>query len=77
MFNFQEELEEQLQELIEKYGEDYATKYWIDDYYDGEYCNPPVYRWSALDASAVWQFDYCHAYSWPSLSYGIIGSWYH
>ena len=55
MFNFQEELEEQLQELIEKYGEDYASKYWIDDYYDGEYCNPPVYRWSALDASAVWQ----------------------
>ena len=46
MFNFQEELEEQLQELIEKYGEDHATKYWIDDYYDGEYCNPPVYRWS-------------------------------
>ena len=55
MFNFQEELEEQLQELIEKYGEDHASKYWIDDYYDGEYCNPPVYRWSALDAAAVWQ----------------------
>jgi len=44
MFNFQEELEDQLKELIEKYGEDHATKYWIDDYYDGEYCNPPVYR---------------------------------
>ena len=54
MFNFQEELEEQLQELIEKYGEDYATKYWIDDYYDGEYCNPPVYRWSvSLDQLSV------------------------
>ena len=44
MFNFQEELEDQLKELIEKYGEDHASKYWIDDYYDGEYCNPPVYR---------------------------------
>ena len=51
MFNFQEELEEQLQELIEKYGEDHATKYWIDDYYDGEYCNPPVYRWSRSGCS--------------------------
>ena len=47
-FNFKVELEDQRKELIEQYGEEIAVHHWNDDdIYDGEYCNPPSYRWSA------------------------------
>ena len=48
-FNFKVELEDQRKELIEQYGEDIAVHHWTDDdIYDGEYCNPPSYRWSTV-----------------------------
>ena len=47
-FNFKVELEDQKKELIEQYGDEIAVQQWDDDdIYDGEYCNPPSYRWSA------------------------------
>ena len=46
-FNFKEELEDQKKELVEQYGEQIAAYHWNgEDFYDGEYCNPPSYRWS-------------------------------
>ena len=55
MFNFQEEIEDQLREIREQYGDEGLMEYLDQDYYDGEYCNPPLYRWSALSAAAEWQ----------------------
>ena len=46
MFNFQQEIEDQLSEIREQYGEEVLKELLDQDYYDGEYCNPPVYRWS-------------------------------
>ena len=46
MFNFQQEIEDQLREIREQYGDEGLKEYLDQDYYDGEYCNPPVYRWS-------------------------------
>ena len=44
---FDQELQDQCKELVEVYGETIGSQLWIDDdYYDGEYCNPPSYRWS-------------------------------
>ena len=44
---FDQELQDQHKELIETYGDIIGSQRWIDDdYYDGEYCNPPSYRWS-------------------------------
>ncbi len=46
MFNFQQEIEDQLREIREQYGDEVLKEYLDQDYYDGEYCNPPLYRWS-------------------------------
>ena len=46
MFNFQQEIEDQLREIREQYGDEGLMDYLYQDYYDGEYCNPPLYRWS-------------------------------
>ena len=54
-FNFKVELEDQKKELVEQYGEDIAVHHWTDDdIYDGEYCNPPSYRWSAAFLQLPW-----------------------
>ena len=54
MFNFQQEIEDQLREIKEQYGDQVLKEVLDQDYYDGEYCNPPVYRWSAgLDQMSV------------------------
>ena len=54
MFNFQQEIEDQLREIREQYGDEGLMEYLDQDYYDGEYCNPPVYRWSvSLDQLSV------------------------
>ena len=46
---FDQELQDQCKELVEVYGETIGSQLWIDDdYYDGEYCNPPSYRWSTV-----------------------------
>ena len=55
MFNFQQEIEDQLREIREQYGDEVLKEYLDQDYYDGEYCNPPLYRWSCKDAAAEWQ----------------------
>ena len=44
-FDFYQEMEDQQQDLIEQYGES-AAQYWVEDDFDGEFCNPPQYRWS-------------------------------
>ena len=56
MFNFQQEIEDQLREIKEQYGDQVLKEVLQElldqDYYDGEYCNPPVYRWSRPADSA-------------------------
>ena len=52
MFNFQQEIEDQLREIKEQYGDQVLKEVLDQDYYDGEYCNPPVYRWSSWIGSA-------------------------
>ena len=60
-FNFKVELEDQRKELVEQYGEEIAVHHWNDDdIYDGEYCNPPSYRWSAAFFAAANQFIKWH-----------------
>ena len=60
MFNFQQEIEDQLREIREQYGDEGLMEYLDQDYYDGEYCNPPLYRWSyRISADWVWQFSNC------------------
>ena len=59
MFNFQQEIEDQLREIREQYGDEVLKEYLDQDYYDGEYCNPPLYRWSCKDAAAECQYYYC------------------
>ena len=51
MFNFQQEIEDQLREIREQYGDQVLKEYLDQDYYDGEYCNPPLYRWSRSGCS--------------------------
>ena len=51
MFNFQQEIEDQLREIREQYGDEGLMEYLDQDYYDGEYCNPPLYRWSRSGCS--------------------------
>ena len=64
-FNFKEELEDQKKELVEQYGEDIAVHRWNDDdIYDGEYCNPPSYRWSAAFLRTSRQFTKCPRSDW-------------
>ena len=42
---YDQELQDQQKELVETYGDIIGSQRWIeDDYYDGEYCNPPSYR---------------------------------
>ena len=41
-FDFYQEMEDQQQDLIDQYGE--SAKYWVEDDFDGEFCNPPQYR---------------------------------
>ena len=44
-YNFKEELRDQLEEMKQTYGEQIADHQWQEEnYYDGEYCNPPSYR---------------------------------
>ena len=59
MFNFQQEIEDQLREIREQYGDEVLKEFLDQDYYDGEYCNPPVYRWSSWDEAAMCQYYYC------------------
>ena len=60
-FNFKEELEDQKKELVEQYGEQIAAYHWNgEDFYDGEYCNPPSYRWSSHLVTVCWS----HTVSW-------------
>ena len=55
-YNFKEELRDQLEELKQTYGEQIADHQWQEEnYYDGEYCNPPSYR------SYQWV---CHFVNW-------------
>jgi len=62
-FNFKEELEDQKKELVEQYGEQIAAYHWNgEDFYDGEYCNPPSYRWSAAFCSWPDQFAKWHTF---------------
>ena len=55
MFNFQQEIEDQLREIREQYGEEVLKELLDQDYYDGEYCNPPVYRWSSGTQQLTWR----------------------
>ncbi len=42
---FNRELEDQKKELINQYGEKIGAQHWSgEDYYDGEYTNPPSHR---------------------------------
>ena len=60
-FNFKEELEDQKKEFVEQYGVEIASYHWNgEDYYDGEYCNPPSYRWSSHLMTVCWS----HMVSW-------------
>ena len=59
MFNFQQEIEDQLREIREQYGEEVLKELLDQDYYDGEYCNPPVYRWSSGMERLTWQYSNC------------------
>ena len=59
-FDFYQEMEDQQQDLIEQYGES-AAQYWVEDDFDGEFCNPPQYRWSADQDPTVYQGT-VHAY---------------
>ena len=55
MFNFQQEIEDQLREIREQYGDEGLMEYLDQDYYDGEYCNPPLYRWSSGTQRLTWR----------------------
>ena len=59
MFNFQQEIEDQLREIKEQYGDQVLKEVLDQDYYDGEYCNPPVYRWSSGRSCCVCQISNC------------------
>ena len=59
MFNFQQEIEDQLREIKEQYGDQVLKEVLDQDYYDGEYCNPPVYRWSRGTQQQTWRYLNC------------------
>ena len=59
MFNFQQEIEDQLREIREQYGDEVLKEILDQDHYDGEYCNPPVYRWSSGTDQLMCQYYYC------------------
>ena len=59
MFNFQQEIEDQLREIREQYGDEVLKEYLDQDYYDGEYCNPPLYRWSRSSDQLMCRYYYC------------------
>jgi len=63
MFNFQQEIEDQLREIREQYGDEVLKEFLDQDYYDGEYCNPPVYRWSPVGRSG-WRDSNQTVYPW-------------
>ena len=72
MFNFQQEIEDQLREIREQYGDEVLKEYLDQDYYDGEYCNPPLYRWSCKDAAAGVPILILSTRGWY-----ISGPWYY
>ena len=72
MFNFQQEIEDQLSEIREQYGEEVLKELLDQDYYDGEYCNPPVYRWSRpADQLSVPDIKLSNS------GWYLSGPWYH